>query len=360
MATTDQKSIPEIRDLLLEQLSTRIFGQQAVVMELLTAFFSGGHILVVGVPGLAKTLLVRTLSELLELQFSRVQFTPDLMPQDITGTTILSTDEADQDRKFSFRDGPIFANLLLADEINRTPPKTQSALLEAMEEGQVSVMGQRHVLPQPFFVMATQNPLEQEGTYPLPFTQLDRFTFQVSLDYPKVDEELDVVTTTTSHVQEPLKPVISDGWVSHALEQVQQISIPESILQRATRIVRATRPDEDGASEIATELLSYGAGPRGVQSILSTARASAALSGRDTVQNSDVDAVMFPALRHRLRLSVHAEAEGLTPDEVLGQILISIGDRPATAELGEQKKQGTILRWLGQLAETTPRFRKRN
>lgn len=354
----EYQGIPELRDRVLAGISERIIGQKAVIQELLTAFFAGGHILVIGVPGLAKTLLVRTLAELLDLEFSRVQFTPDLMPQDIAGTTILSADDDQGDRTFRFREGPIFANLLLADEINRTPPKTQAALLEAMEEGQVSVMGQRHPLPEPFFVMATQNPLELEGTYPLPFTQLDRFTFQVVLDYPQVEEELDVVTTTTSHLHGPLEPVIPKGWVDRALSEIQQVVIPDHILKRATRIVRATRPGEADAPEIAAELLSHGAGPRGVQAILTTARAGAALDGRDTVSSEDLNAVLFPAIRHRLGLSVHAEAEGLTADEVLLKILISIGDTVEESATSKPSEVGTFRKWLGRLAETTPIFRK--
>ena len=356
----EYQGIRHLRDRVMVGLSERIVGQKAVVEELLTAFFAGGHILVIGVPGLAKTLLVRTLSELLDLRFSRVQFTPDLMPQDITGTTILSSDEEQGERSFRFREGPIFANLLLADEINRTPPKTQAALLEAMEEGQVSVMGQRHSLPDPFFVMATQNPLELEGTYPLPITQLDRFTFQVALDYPQAHEELDVVSMTTSHLQGPLDPVIPRAWVTEALNEVQQIVIPDHLLERATRIVRATRPGEDDAPEIATELLSHGAGPRGVQAVLTTSRASAALDGRDTVSDDDLNTVLFPAIRHRLGLSVHAEAEGLSPDEVLFKILSAIGDRVEESTSSTNSEVGNIRRWLGQLSETTPLFRKKS
>ncbi len=355
----ESKSIVEIRDLILDGISSRIIGQELAIREMLTAFFAGGHILVIGVPGLAKTLLVRTLSELLDLDFSRVQFTPDLMPQDIAGTTILSADNEQKDRSFRFREGPIFANLLLADEINRTPPKTQAALLEAMEEGQVSVMGYKHKLPAPFFVMATQNPLEQEGTYPLPFTQLDRFTFQITLDYPQADEELDVVTSTTAKIHEPLESVIPDGWLKDALEAVKKVVIPDHVLQRATRIVRATRPDEDDASEIASELLSHGAGPRGVQAVLNCSRSLAALDGRDTVTQEDLDSVLFPALRHRLGLSVHAEAEGLSADEVLKKVLISIEDRDEPTQEAPDGDGNFFQKWLGRLAETTPPFRKK-
>lgn len=355
---TENKSIVEIKDLILEGLSERIFGQEKVIQELLTAFFAGGHILVIGVPGLAKTLLVRTLSELLDLDFSRVQFTPDLMPQDIAGTTILTTGNEQGDRSFRFREGPIFANLLLADEINRTPPKTQAALLEAMEEGQVSVMGQKHRLPEPFFVMATQNPLEQEGTYPLPFTQLDRFTFQISLDYPEAPDELDVVTSTTARVRGPLASVVPKDWLKYALEEVRRVEIPNIVLERATRIVRATRPNEEGAPEVAQELLSHGAGPRGIQAILNCARALAALEGRNTVTQEDVNEVLFPALRHRLGLSVHADAEGLTADEVLAKLLATINDQAESVEDTQSQEPGFIQQWLGRLAETTPRFRK--
>jgi len=357
--TADQGILATAQEKIREQLATRIIGQEAVVDQVLTAFFSGGHILVIGVPGLAKTLLIRSLAELLDLRFSRVQFTPDLMPQDITGTSILSEDMTGSDRDFRFREGPIFANLMLGDEINRTPPKTQAALLEAMEEGQVTVMGNRHPLPTPFFVMATQNPLEQEGTYPLPFTQLDRFAFQVMLDYPQAEEELDVVSTTTARMADiPLEPVVPGSWISEAIEQVATIEVPDSILARAIRIVRATRSGEEDASEVAVDLLTYGAGPRGVQTMIATARARAGLRGRNTVSAEDLDEVILPSLRHRVVLSVHADAEGLCADDVIQRVRESIGDVDGSLPTVTAGELSFFRRWLTKLADTTPDFRK--
>ncbi|MGB1071613.1 MAG: AAA family ATPase, partial [Planctomycetota bacterium] len=248
------ENIASVRDRLREGLAQRIVGQEQVIDQVLISMLSAGHVLVMGVPGLAKTLLVRSISELLQLDFNRIQFTPDLMPQDITGSTLLDKTGASGSRAFSFVQGPLFANMILGDEINRTPPKTQAAMLEAMEEGYVTVMGERHRLPEPFFVMATQNPLEQEGTYPLPFTQLDRFTFQVLMDYPDAEEELDVVSATTSRTDSPLESVVPGNWLGEALEEVSRVEIPEFQIQRATRMVRATRPGEEGVPEATNEL----------------------------------------------------------------------------------------------------------
>ena len=354
---TEYVGVAELQKRVRDGLATRIIGQDDIIQQVLTAFFSGGHVLVIGVPGLAKTLMIRSLAELLDLQFSRVQFTPDLMPQDITGTSILTSDVDTGDRTFRFRKGPIFANLLLGDEINRTPPKTQAALLEAMEEGQVTVMGDCHSLPSPFFVMATQNPLDQEGTYPLPFTQLDRFAFQVILDYPDAEEELDVVSTTTSRPESSLKPVVPGAWLTQAIEEVEKVEIPNWALLRATRIVRSTRPAEQDGSPVAAELLAYGAGPRGIQTILRTARARAALQGRNTVIAQDLDDVILPSHRHRVVLSVHAEAEGLTEDTVIQRIRESIGDLDGDTPQVDPGEMGFFRRWLEQLSDSTPGFR---
>ncbi|MDA9264833.1 AAA family ATPase [Planctomycetota bacterium] len=351
------ENISRIRDEITQGLATKIIGQEKVIEEVMISLLSGGHILVMGVPGLAKTLLVRSISELLQLEFSRIQFTPDLMPQDITGASILDRESSTGGRQFSFAKGPLFANMVLGDEINRTPPKTQAALLEGMEEGQVTVMGVRHPLPDPFFVMATQNPLEQEGTYPLPVTQLDRFSFQILMDYPNAEEELDVVSVTTAMNPGPLKPVVTAEWLREASLEVRQVQIPDFQLIRATRIVRSTRPQEEGAPEAARELLYHGAGPRGVQTILATARARAALNQRNTVTDEDIDAVLFPSLRHRLGLSVHAEAEGLEPDQVLIRILEESGDRPEETDSETLKQAGFFKEWLSKLADTTPYFR---
>ena len=349
--------LAQVQQRIREGLATRIIGQDSAIQQILTAFFAGGHILILGVPGLAKTLMIRSLSELLDLQFSRVQFTPDLMPQDITGTSILTSDSDGMDRGFRFRKGPLFANLLLGDEINRTPPKTQAALLEAMEEGQVTVMGQRHKLPVPFFVMATQNPLEQEGTYLLPSTQLDRFAFQVMLDYPNEEEELELVSSTTARTEEPLHPVIPGSWVTDAIEEIRKVVIPDWVLLRATRMVRATRPGEEDGCEIAKELLAHGAGPRGIKTMLTTSRALAALRGRNTVIAEDLDEVILPSLRHRIVLSVHADAEGLTQDDVIQRVRESIGDLDGDMPRIQDGELGFLRRWLEKLSDTTPDFK---
>lgn len=351
------ENISSVRDRLREGLSQRIVGQEQVIDQVLISMLSAGHVLVMGVPGLAKTLLVRSISELLLLDFNRIQFTPDLMPQDITGSTLLDKSGASGSRAFAFVQGPLFANMILGDEINRTPPKTQAAMLEAMEEGYVTVMGERHQLPEPFFVMATQNPLEQEGTYPLPFTQLDRFTFQVLMDYPDAEEELDVVSATTSRIDAPLEAVVQADWLGEALGEVSRVEIPEFQIQRATRMVRATRPGEEGVPEATNELLTHGAGPRGVQSILSTARSRAALHERNTVTDEDLDAVVFPALRHRLGLSVHAEAEGIDPDQVLERILKESGEWKNTGVDTEYRGPGLWRRMFQHFADTTPPFK---
>ena len=350
------ENIATVNDNLTQGLAKRIVGQEEVIEQVLIAMLSGGHVLVMGVPGLAKTLLVRTIADLLQLDFSRIQFTPDLMPQDITGSTLLDQNQMSESRQFTFVQGPLFANMVLGDEINRTPPKTQAAMLEAMEEGFVTVMGQRHRLPQPFFVLATQNPLEQEGTYPLPFTQMDRFTFQVLMDYPNTNDELEVISSTTSKLESKLEAVVEMDWLGKAMEEIQKVEIPEFQLQRATRLVRMTRPGEEDCGEIASELLSHGAGPRGVQAILSTARARAALQQRRMVTDEDIDAVIFPALRHRLGLSVHAEAEGMSSDHVLKKILEHAGEASFNDIQVEQQEIGLIRKWLSALSDTTPRL----
>ena len=322
--TADERELlrrmPEIAQELRTGLAERVLGQDETIGQLLTCFIAGGHTLVVGVPGLAKTLLIRSLAELLDLDFSRIQFTPDLMPSDITGTSILIQDETTQTRQFRFRPGPLFTNLLLADEINRTPPKTQSALLEAMEEGQVTTMGKSRKLDPPFFVLATQNPIEQEGTYTLPVTQLDRFLYQIEIDYPDHDTEFQVVAMTTARGEEPLKSILTRDQVHSMLALPMKVEIPQTIQDRAVRLARATRPDEPGAPATTKEMLSWGAGPRGVQAILSAARATAVLAGRDRVEPADYELVVGPALRHRVILSYHAEAEQIPPDRVLRRI----------------------------------------
>ena len=351
------RRMPEIAGRLRAGLAERVLGQEETIEELLTCFIAGGHALVVGVPGLAKTLLIRSLAELLDLDFSRIQFTPDLMPSDITGTSILIQNETTQTREFKFRPGPLFTNLLLADEINRTPPKTQSSLLEAMEEGQVTTMGKSYPLEPPFFVLATQNPIEQEGTYPLPVTQLDRFLFQIIVDYPDPNTEFEVVAMTTAHAEEPLQPLLSREEVLQLLALPKKVEIPQGISDRAVNLARATRPDEDGVPETTKELLSWGAGPRGVQAILGAARARAVLAGRDRVDSSDYEAVVVPALRHRVLLSYHAEAEMIQPDRVLRRIRREIGDSTQAIDEPPDAKPGFLSRLLTRAGDTTPRFR---
>ncbi len=361
--TTDEKELlrrmPEVQQRLRDGIGQRVLGQQDTIRQLLICFIANGHTLVVGVPGLAKTLMIRTLSELLDLDFARIQFTPDLMPSDITGTSILVQDEASQNREFKFRPGPIFANLLLADEINRTPPKTQSSLLEAMEEGQVTAMGKSHRLHPPFFVLATQNPIEQEGTYPLPVTQLDRFLFQIIIGYPDSDTEFEVVATTTSKPEAPLQPILTREEVSALLSLPSKIEIPSSFHERAVALARATRPDEESASATTKELLAWGAGPRGVQAILSAARAAAVLDGRDRVERQDYEEVVLPALRHRILLSYHAEAEGIPPEKVLRKIRREIGDWKGSVEEPEESGPGIWSRLMKKASDTTPPFRKK-
>ena len=352
-------SVPARMARLREQLGRRIVGQDQTVHQLLLGFLAGGHVLVIGVPGLAKTLMIRSLSELFDLDFSRIQFTPDLMPSDITGTTLIDRDELSGQREFRFRGGPIFTHLLLADEINRTPPKTQAALLEAMEEHQVTVGGVAHTMPNPFFVLATQNPIEQEGTYPLPVTQLDRFLFQIDVDYPDVNTEFEVVATTTAATDAVLDPIFTREEILQLLSVPKLVKVSDKIVERATRLVRATRTDEEGASQIAKEWLSWGAGPRAIQAILVAARSAAVLEGRDHVIDADYEQVVLPALRHRILLNYHAEAEFVRPDQVLQKIREEIGDTPARPSGDSQEGLGRFGRFLQKLGDPSPAFRKR-
>lgn len=305
-----------------QQLTKRIVGLEEAIEQILIAIFSGNHALVVGVPGLAKTLLIRSISELLDLQFSRIQFTPDLMPSDITGTEILVEDPSDNTRKFSFLKGPIFANILLADEINRTPPKTQSALLEAMEEHTVSSIGQRFELDPPFFVLATQNPVEQEGTYPLPLSQLDRFMFNILFDYPTREQEYRILRLTVSNKMSDFSPLISKETILRALKLVKKIHTPQNLIDYTIKLCRNTRPD---ISEIpfAIDNIAWGVSPRATQAVIIGSKARAMLRGRLSVTADDIREIIQPALRHRIVLNYTAEAEGITPDEIIEQIVDS-------------------------------------
>jgi MoxR-like ATPase len=309
---------------LTEQIGKVIVGQADVVEQLLMALFSRGHCLLVGVPGLAKTLLVSTVSRILHLTFKRIQFTPDLMPADITGTDILQDDPDTGRRKFVFLQGPIFANMVLADEINRTPPKTQAALLEAMQEHHVTAGSHTYKLPEPFFVLATQNPIEQEGTYPLPEAQLDRFMFNIKVGYPTREEEIEVMRRTTSTARPTLQPILDGEQILKLQEVVRQVVVADHIFAYVADLVRATRPKEPGAPKFVAEMVGWGAGPRASQYLILGGKARAILRGRLHVTTEDIRAVAFPVLRHRLVTTFHADAEGVTTDDIIKKILQSI------------------------------------
>ncbi|HVW16386.1 MAG TPA: MoxR family ATPase [Mucilaginibacter sp.] len=292
-----------------------IVGQDEVVKSVLVSIFSNGHCLLVGVPGLAKTLLVQTVARVLDLDFSRIQFTPDLMPSDIIGSEILS-----EDRNFKFIKGPVFANIILADEINRTPPKTQAALLEAMQEKAVTVAGVTHNLSQPFFVLATQNPIEQEGTYPLPEAQLDRFMFNIALDYPTLKQELDIVKHTTSGEHIEVGKVLNARQIINYQQLVRNIPVTDNVLEYAVKLVSRTRPGSDTASADIKRLLSWGAGPRASQFLVLGAKCHAVINGKYSPDIEDVRAIAKPVLRHRIIRSYHAEAEGLSADDIIERL----------------------------------------
>ena len=299
------------------QISRRIVGQSSIVDDLVAALLSGGHVVLIGVPGLAKTLLVQTVSEALDLTFSRVQFTPDLMPSDITGTEIMEEDSATGHRAFRFASGPVFANIVLADEINRAPPKTQAALLQAMQERTVTVAGRTYELPRPFFVLATQNPIEQEGTYPLPEAQLDRFMFELRLDYPSKAEEEEIVNTTTGDTEGVVKPVLAGPELIDLQRLVRRLPAPPSLVSYAVRLVRSTRPGDADATAMVKKYVSWGAGPRASQYLILGAKARAAMDGRAMPDIDDVRAVAMAVLRHRLVVNFQAEADGVPVESLI-------------------------------------------
>ncbi len=313
--------LKEAHDKILEQIRKAVVGQEQVVNELMIVLFAQGHALLMGVPGLAKTLLVRTLASSLSLQFSRVQFTPDLMPSDITGTEVIQEDKASGERQFKFVKGPIFTNILLADEINRTPPKTQAALLEAMQEIQVTVGGERHDLPQPFLVLATQNPIEQEGTYPLPEAQLDRFMFQINVDYPSESEELEVLDLTTTNYRPEIEAALGGDEILKLQSLVRKVLVTRELKEYVIRMVRATRPGRDGAAEFVNKWVSWGAGPRASQNLILGAKAWAILNGRHEANPDDVRFVAQPVLGHRIVTNFAAEAEGINSLKIVEMIL---------------------------------------
>jgi MoxR-like ATPase len=309
---------------LRREVARRIIGQDRVVEEILMAILAGGHALLVGVPGLAKTLLIRSIAEAMQLEFRRIQFTPDLVPSDITGTEIMEEDTATGARKFRFVRGPVFANIVLADEINRTPPRTQAAMLEAMQEHSVTVAGDTMRLPEPFFVLATQNPIEQEGTYPLPEAQLDRFLFDIHVGYPKEDEEIAILRSTTGATGERLSTVLGARELIALQQLVREVVAADSVLRYAAALVRATRPDDDRASDLVKRYVRWGAGPRAGQSLILGAKANALLAGRLVVSPSDVKRVVLPVLRHRVLVNFAAEAEGIGVERIIDDLLARV------------------------------------
>jgi MoxR-like ATPase len=334
---TDIQAVQKLNEayrLITEQLGRVIVGQQQVIEELLIAMFARGHCLLVGVPGLAKTLMIRTLADALALKFSRIQFTPDLMPADITGTEVIQEDKHSGSRGFKFLQGPIFANVILADEINRTPPKTQSALLEAMQEYQITAGGTRHRLAEPFFVLATQNPIEHEGTYPLPEAQLDRFMFHILVDYPSEDEEFRIVRQTTADVEAQVAPTLSGEQILALQKIVRRVPVADHVIRYALDLVRRTRPAPTSgfppgapsaadAPDFIRSYVQWGAGPRASQYLVLGAKARAVLQGRYDASCEDVRAVARPVLRHRILTNFNAEAEGIKTDEIVRRLIAS-------------------------------------
>jgi MoxR-like ATPase len=324
MTTSDVEAadrLHQAQQRITAELGKVIVGQQQVIEEMLAALFAGGHCLLVGVPGLAKTLMIRTLASALSLRFSRVQFTPDLMPSDIMGAEIIQEDKASGRRDFRFLPGPIFANVVLADEINRTPPKTQAALLEAMQEHQVTVGGVKHALPEPFFVLATQNPIEQEGTYPLPEAQLDRFMFSVYVDYPDEGEELEIVKRTTADLEVSVAAHLSAEEIVNLARIVRRVPAADNVALYALRLARMTRPGKGDAPDFVRAYVAWGAGPRASQCLVLGAKARAVLQGRRHATIDDVKAVALPALRHRIKTNFQADADGVSGDKIVAMLI---------------------------------------
>jgi MoxR-like ATPase len=317
----ERAELLEVATRLRAEIAGRIVGQERVLDEILMALLAGGHALLVGVPGLAKTLMIKSVSEAMRLGFRRIQFTPDLVPSDITGTEVMEEDSASHARLFRFVQGPIFANILLADEINRAPPRTQAALLEAMQEHSVTVAGETMPLPAPFFVLATQNPIEQEGTYPLPEAQLDRFLFDIRVSYPDEEAEVAILRSTTGRESAPLEPVIDAEQTIALQRMVRDVPVADVILQYVARLVRATRPEEKDATRTVNQYVRWGAGPRAGQALVLGAKAHALLAGRGAVTPADIQRVAHPVLRHRILLNFAAEAEGASPEQIVDDLL---------------------------------------
>ena len=315
------RRLGEARERILEQMAQVIVGQESVIEELLISLFSRGHCLLEGVPGLAKTLMISTLARTLNLSFSRIQFTPDLMPADITGTEIIEENRTTGARERRFMEGPLFSHVVLADEINRTPPKTQAALLEAMQERQVTVGRVRHPLSDPFFVLATQNPIEQEGTYPLPEAQQDRFMFKVFVKYPNFNEEFEVARRTTAIQADDIHPVLSGEEILELQRTVREVPVTDHVIRYALSLVRQTRVGEPGVPDFVEEMIGWGAGPRAVQFLILGGKARALLQGRSHVSTDDIQALAKPVLRHRLVVNFAAESEGVTADDVVEKLL---------------------------------------
>jgi MoxR-like ATPase len=321
--TDDVQLVEELSDKIKQiksEIAKSIIGQDDIIDQLIISLLSRGHCLLIGVPGLAKTLLIKTLAEILDLNFSRIQFTPDLMPGDITGTEIIEEDPGSKKRNFKFIPGPIFANIILADEINRTPPKTQSALLEAMQEHKVTAAGTSYILTEPFFVLATQNPIEQEGTYPLPEAQLDRFMFNLWLNYPSFEEEVKIVQTTTSDYLPQLNKVVSKDELINFQDLVRRVPVADNVIQFAVKCTNLTRPTNGASLKFVKDWISWGAGPRASQYLILAAKAKAVISGRFTPNIDDVKEAMIPVLRHRIITNFSAEADGIRSVDVINKI----------------------------------------
>jgi MoxR-like ATPase len=324
MTSTDVEAVAQLRDTrdrIYAEIGKVIIGQKEIVEQLLVALLSGGHCLLVGVPGLAKTTLIQTLAQSLDLSFGRIQFTPDLMPSDITGTEVIEEDPDTGRKLFRFVRGPLFANIVLADEINRTPPKTQAALLQAMQEHAVTAGGETMHLGEPFFVLATQNPIEQEGTYPLPEAQLDRFIFELWIDYPALAEEEEIVRTTTAIQQVEVNQVIDAARIVELQQLVRRVPVADQIINYAVRLVRSSRPADDIAPDYVKEMINWGAGPRASQYLILASKARAILDGRHSVSIDDVRAAALPVLRHRIVPNFHAEAENINAPELVRRLL---------------------------------------
>ncbi len=328
--SADLQAVEKLRDArtrIKAEIGKVIIGQDRVVDELLIALLSNGHCLLVGVPGLAKTLLISTLARVLDLKFSRIQFTPDLMPSDITGTEILEENKSTGQREFKFVKGPVFANIVLADEVNRTPPKTQAALLQAMQEHEVTASGQTFKLDEPFFVLATQNPIEQEGTYPLPEAQLDRFMFNIHVDYPSYEEEHAIVKSTTAVMRQDLSKVMSGGEIQQLQQLVRKVPVSDHVIDYAIKLVRATRRTEGEVRDYISNWVTWGAGPRASQYLILGAKTNAILNGRYTPSIEDVQYVAKPVLRHRIVTSFNAEADGVDTLQIIDKLLADVKEK---------------------------------